>query len=444
MTTYSVATRAVLRALDKETSNMTGAWESLPLDNLDDFRTRAQAYLGDKTELSSRTILRAHYPDILAYYREQAAGEPTETSRTEEVDTDPAGTEDYSQGTTTTEGATIMASNAQDIAGITEQIEANIERAKSLAEAENLESLAELAGETEHLISTLPTRGKIGGTTAAKAKQEFRAAFKVASTIQEKPEPAPKAEVATLETRDYAAVEGISDLIAMGAERMVDGVKMHMRTADLARDTARVILDMRVRMTDKDGNPDLTTRSHGGKMATRELYQTVGTNLQGAGDEYDVVTAVKKLTRSVQNVMSDVMAEYLRSLDSDAEEAARFAKVAENKPEDVALSAWVANHYGLSLKGALELDRAAYYAKKELPAGESAGGGEGEGEEAGEAEGPDARTLVAHYIQTIARANKEVKADAFAGLDADAKQAAMTELEAQLKVIREVVSALSV
>jgi hypothetical protein len=217
-----------------------------------------------------------------------------------------------------------------------------------------------------------------------------------------------------------------------------------MRTADLARDTAKVILDMRVRMTDKDGNPDLTTRSHGGKMATRELYQTVGTNLQGAGDEYDVVTAVKKLTRSVQNVMSDVMAEYLRSLDSDAEEAARFAKVAENKPEDVALSAWVANHYGLSLKGALELDRAAYYAKKELPAGESAGGGEGEGEEAGEAEGPDARTLVAHYIQTIARANKEVKADAFAGLDADAKQAAMTELEAQLKVIREVVSALSV
>ena len=61
---------------------------------------------------------------------------------------------------------------------IVEQVDANIERIKSLAEAENAEGMDELNAETEALISSL------SGTGSIKVKKEKRDALSAAATVK--------------------------------------------------------------------------------------------------------------------------------------------------------------------------------------------------------------------------------------------------------------------
>lgn len=240
---------------------------------------------------------------------------------------------------------------------VIEQIQANIERVRSLAEAENVEGLAALSEETEELISTaLPKRGKIGDKSVTQVRKDLRAELAAASVLE--PKPAPKAEVVVLETRDYHAVDGVPELVTKGAEMFTDGVRAHLKASDLAKDIARVLLEMRARMTDKFGDPDIKASSHGAKQASQDMYAAAGQAFL-AGGTHNILeskAAVAKLQRSVQNFMPTARAAYLRELDSNPEEAALFAAITAKAEDGKPASEAVAEHYEVELKSRYELD----------------------------------------------------------------------------------------
>jgi tetratricopeptide (TPR) repeat protein len=318
-----------------------------------------------------------------------------------------------------------------------EQVEANIERAKSLAEAENAEGLAALNKETETLISGLPTRGKHGDETFAGLKKRLREEFRAAALVQEKPEPKakPKAEVDSVDPKDYSIYAGVSELIADGAERVAEGVKLHLKTSDLAKDVAAIMLDMWHRIPNKEGNPDILGASHAAKEAARALYAKAG---EGFERDYDTEEALNKLQRAVQHQRSDVRAKYLRSLDTDPEEQKRYAKALEAKPEDVPVSKFIADLYGTQLKGHGELQRERYRAKAALTAGEPVPE-EIEAPEETPEETPDVR--VRSFVQKMKRDVSKAKPEDFESASEETKDAIRAELEELYAAVKAMITA---
>jgi tetratricopeptide (TPR) repeat protein len=320
---------------------------------------------------------------------------------------------------------------------IIEQVEANIERAKSLAEAENADGLAALNKETETLVSTLPTRGKHGEETFAGLKKRLREDFRAAAQVQDKPEPKakPKAEVKVVDPSDYSIYNGVTELIADGAARVAEGVNLHLKTSDLAKEVAAIMLDMWVRIPNKENHPDILGNSHAAKEAARALYSKAG---EGFEKNYDTEEALKKLQRAVQHQRSDVRAQFLRSLDEDQEAAERFAGLLEAKPEDVPVSQFVADKYGTALKGHGEIQRERYRAKAALTTGEAAPEEENE-EEAEPTTTPDTR--VRSFVQKLKRDVVKAKPEDFESATEETKESVRAELEELYKAVKKMIDA---
>ncbi|MCF3174780.1 hypothetical protein IPZ61_15790 [Streptomyces sioyaensis] len=330
-----------------------------------------------------------------------------------------------------------------------EQIDANIERAQSLAEAENVEALEELNKETEAIISSLTGQGSI------KAKKEKRDAFKAAATVQEKP----KAEVTKVHTgtvapKTWDQYEGTVELVQMGAEKVAEGIKAHVKVSNLAKEIAAISYDVWTRIPNKAGVPDLVGDSDAAKKGARAIYDKA---LPLFEDNYDNASALKKLIRSAQDYRSDVRAEWLRSLDLETEEAAErralVSKVLEDKPEDEKASEWVANVYGTSTIGQSETKRLAYQEKKKRAAeleasagkGESEGGegeGEGDGEEgkgAADTTTPDERAT--KLTEKLVRDIKTGKPEDFEKATEETKEAIRAKLEEAMKGLKAMIAA---
>ncbi|MFI8830559.1 hypothetical protein ACIGPN_05975 [Streptomyces afghaniensis] len=318
-------------------------------------------------------------------------------------------------------------------AEIVDQIEANIERATSLVEAENIDGLKELEKETETLISSLPSRGRLDiegrdAITFAALKKDMRAAWRGAA--QAKPKPEPKAEVAHREAapvKEYTDFEGVPELVNMGAEKVAEGVRLHIKTSTTAKEIAEVILDMWRRIPNKDGFPDITGTSDPAKKASSALYKAAGEALQGE-DEFDVERAVKALIRSVQTQRTDVRAKYLRSLDEDSpeaeEERQHFAKLLESKPEGTPVSEFIANHYGVSLKGELEKAR-----ERQRELREGGNGDSSEGGSQGEPQGLTPEQEIRQALQAIKKDVTKVDVDKFESLPDEKRQEMKPEIE---------------
>ncbi|MDX3550995.1 hypothetical protein PV729_04280 [Streptomyces europaeiscabiei] len=249
---------------------------------------------------------------------------------------------------------------------VVEQIDANIERARSLRDAD---ALNDLEAETESLISSLSGKGSIN---VKKLKRDAwnDAEGEASDAMTAEAEAAGKAgaEVATL---TYESFKGVPELVIVGAEKVTEGVSRDMSQAATAREVADVILDMWRRIPDADGNPDIDGKSGPAKEAARAVYRTAGEalgNLYSKDQGFDVAEAVKSFQRAVQHQRRDVRAKYLRSLDGDSEESIqerkRYESILQTKPDDKSPAAWVAEHYGLSLRGPLELRRERYQAER--------------------------------------------------------------------------------
>lgn len=324
-----------------------------------------------------------------------------------------------------------------------EEIRANIERVRSLSEAENFASADELAKETETLISSIKGAGSIA------IRKEWRAQLSEAGKAK-------TAEVAkvhegtvVLETQDPYSVEGARELVSKGAADLTEGVRLQLKTTDMAHRTAETLFAVRLKMSDKNGAPDLGARGAGSRKAAADLYGTVGQSLE---DTFANRQAVKKLMRSVQYQMSDVVVKYVRSLDTNPEEFAKYGVAKEAHPEASPSDAVFA-YYGLTKESQSEVGARREAEKRALAAGarqaiESGSAAEGdededEGGEGGETEAtqvdPDEYTKA--VAGRFAKAGKGVNVEVIGHASDEAKKAARTALEAQLEILKNLITA---
>lgn len=328
---------------------------------------------------------------------------------------------------------------------LTEQIAANIERVRSLAEAENTDGAAELFAETEALIK------EIKGTGSQKRKKELT------DQLTEASEAKPGAEVekvhegtVALETQDYTTVPGVKELISKGAQDLSEGVRLHLKAADTARHTAEVLLEMRLKMQDKHGAPDLAARSNAAKQAAQAMYGEVreANNLE---DSFENRDAVKKLMRAVQYQMSDVVVKYVRSLDENPEEAAKFTKATEAFT-DLPPSQAVFSFYKINDKSQAEIAAEREAEKRALAEGARAAiegnggnGDEGEGEGEGSATGETAIVDPDKYAMAVTskleKATKGVNMDLIGAASDEVKEDVRDHLEAQLAQLKALIAA---
>lgn len=311
-----------------------------------------------------------------------------------------------------------------------EQIDANIERARALAQDDNPEALEELGKETETLISALSGKGSII------AKKDRREAWRKAL---EEAQSAAQTSAEVVAARDYTAYEGVEELVSMGAERAAEGARLHIRTSTTAKEIASIILDMWRRIPDKNGNPDITGTSDPAKKASSAMYKAVGEALAKDGlDAFDVETAVKKLIRSVQTQRTDVRAEYLRSLDNDSpeaeEERKHFSALIGTNTAGGPVSEFLAAYYGVGLKGEIEKSRERYHQKKELGASASGEASDGEDEAT-----PDEKvqTIVRSFMRDVQKAVP----DDFEKASDEVKQAVREDLLKIAEALKGMISA---
>jgi hypothetical protein len=357
-----------------------------------------------------------------------------------------------SKAATKTEGDTVAKATdtkAEDKhADTIEQISANIERAGSLAEAENAEGLEELNKETENLISGLPIRGKTpaGDKTWAAFKQEARTAFREAAKGAEKPKPS--AEVVTLETtEDYRSVDGMEDLISEGANVISEGVKLHIKASQTAYNLGRNLLAVRLSLKVK-GAPDLKAKSQAYRDASGALKATAIMQLRESGlDEFDAQEAADSLWKSMNNQTGDVLADYAKELDGPKREEwdSLFGEVAKAHPA-LTPSEAVSAYYGIDLVGPREKARLKQAAKRELAAKAEAALKEGKTDEAEELEGeiaalngkaeptPNEKAVAdAKKIKSGVKALDGIDVDE---LDSETRVKVRDEIQAQIEALR--------
>ena len=204
---------------------------------------------------------------------------------------------------------------------------------------------------------------------------------------------------------------------------------------------AREEVDMRRRIEDKDGYPDLKGASHAAKQAARAMYRAAGEQLEG--DAYDVDMAVTKLIKSTQNVMSDVRAEYLRGLDDSPEEAAHFAAITKDMPEGAKVSEVVAEHYGFALVGQFELARRAYHERKELEAARARGEEPADAGEGAESANRAVATTqrVTSFVDRLVAGIRSTKPEDLQALSDEEKDEVRDRLEEAHKALRALIAA---
>ncbi|MGW6754539.1 hypothetical protein [Streptomyces sp. NPDC055006] len=233
-----------------------------------------------------------------------------------------------------------------------DEINANIERAGSLTDAD---ALTALEAETEELIASLSGKGSIAVKTEKRDQMRSAAARAVVG-----PDAEAKAPAVT-----YDEFEGVTELVSMGATKLAEGVRLQVGTSKLASEIAQISVDMWLRLPNSDGDPDLMGTSARARQTWRDILKGAGEGFERTAENED---ALNKLQRSVQDYRSDVRAQHLRGLDGDDKESAsyreRYSGVLANKPADVTASRWLANHYGTSLVGQSERKSIAYHLKK--------------------------------------------------------------------------------
>jgi hypothetical protein len=340
-----------------------------------------------------------------------------------------------------------VAEQVDPLAAKVEQAQANIERAVSMAEAENAEGLAELEKEHEALVSGMPQRGNIPARyegeppmSWAAFKKGSRDDFRKAAKAQPKAEQALAKQRAEIErkaqaaapdvTTDYTLTEGVKELVDAGAAKVHEGVMLHVKTAQTARSIAGMLLDARRRIVTKEGVPDLKATTQASRNASSDMYGAAETRLaEESGDADHAKDLVKRLGQAVRNQMSDVLVEYIKELDTDGakeEWAQHYGKVAAAHPE-LTPSEAVFKFYGINpvsrreLAAARQAERSGRLAELEA----AAKGGDEEAE--AEAEELRAETVTERIAGDMRRAeaaiNAAVKAAKAADLSAEDKLA---------------------
>lgn len=281
--TSAAATRHVRRNMDRETRPMHHAWESFSLESLERFTTDAKRWLGDATELSSRTIDSADYEAIYAELSNYNDTESDETMPPKKKAAEPAKVD-----VTTEDGKKFLA-----------EIDGGIERLASLTAAGD--SAAEPLGtELENWISSLSGKG-VAGIKSSKRK-ELRAAKET-----------PAAETAPA-VSTYADFEGAKDRVSHATDIAREAVEAGKDAGSLAIKVSEAMLGIRLTIPNpKTGLPDLMSASQYTKNAAADVYAEVQRGIS-EGDEIRTAS-YNALKYSVNNRMPTTLIGWLRGLD---------------------------------------------------------------------------------------------------------------------------------
>ncbi|MFB8107292.1 hypothetical protein ACFC3O_31555 [Streptomyces sp. NPDC056007] len=331
------------------------------------------------------------------------------------------------------------------------QVRADIERLPSLIAEGKDDSAKELSEETGKQIQS------ITGTGAAAIKAKLRAELtkaekdaKKAKADKEKADKAAGKEIAvSKETKLEAVVAdtAIQALVTKGQNRIKELAVTKFKGG---YEIAEIILDIRTRISNKDGYPDLNADSEAAKKTTTTVFDGLleGLPEEGEDENADAIRAeVESIKKSYRNSMRDVRALYLRSLDNSPEEAKKYAYALEAHPDKKASEA-VAEFHGYELRTRAELAKADRERKalerKKIEDAVKAGDMSEEEAEATLNEGGEEKTpkqLRAAWIKKQEAAFKrQVKAIKAIG-NAEEQEEALDELTALLTAVRKEIKA---
>jgi hypothetical protein len=250
---------------------------------------------------------------------------------------------------------------------VVEQVGALCDRIITLRVEGNTDGAAELGREAETIISENLKGNRKGFVAARKTcRTGVARALETEPAVEQT-----STEVEVMQPRP----EWMTKLMDMGSDRIRAMAETKVRGGAAV---AELILDMRRRVQDKDGFPDIMGKSHEAKSAASEMYDKVREDL--AGDP-ELAAAVDKVQSDVRRALKDIRVAYAKRLDDEGNpDRELFAAVP--REEGQPLSEAVAKHYGFRLLTLAELE-AERRANKEL---ESAGSAGGEGDDESGAE----------------------------------------------------------
>jgi hypothetical protein len=236
-----------------------------------------------------------------------------------------------------------------------EKITACIERIKPLAIEGNTDAAqAIFKDEVEMLIPQITGEGAMAerkrwralAEAALEAKPEITPSSEVATAPQ-------AAEVASLETRDYHDIEGVSEMVANATATLAEGIEHQRAATSLAKQLAASTLTIGTLMTNPEGNPDLRTQSQGFRdMMTQIVADALVQAGYKEGDK-DTARAAKKLGKSIAYQRGNLRVKYIRTLADTPEEREKFGRVLEAFPNHSVEDA-IFEYYNLDSASELE------------------------------------------------------------------------------------------
>ncbi len=137
---------------------------------------------------------------------------------------------------------------------------------------------------------------------------------------QEAEEAAKPSTVVAVTHTNHRVVEGLDDILNAGSANIAKGFKAAL---NLGLTTATTMLQLR-RFILRDGLPVLDGKGAAYTNAVKDLFDMAAERVTGIGAE-DKAEIRKMIKRAAQNQASAVMVPYVNSLDTDPEEAARYA-----------------------------------------------------------------------------------------------------------------------
>ncbi|MET9617129.1 hypothetical protein [Kitasatospora indigofera] len=269
-----------------------------------------------------------------------------------------------------------------------EEIHNAIERIAPLIAEGNTDGAEAVKVETEALISAL--RGKDIAAVKATLRNDVRKAVEAAEKAavkasKELAKAAAKTGAITKETQDYTTVPGLVELVAETAKKLFEGVQHELKTADLAAIIAAENLAARVQISNASGDPDWDGSTAESKRLTTDTLSQVWEALVASGvEETEAKDAMERLGTAVSNKRRDVAIEYVRALDENPEEAARWTRALAANPDAKPSEAVFA------FTGMPQLTRAEDAKRRRaLAAADASGSGDGGSGEGGDGDGTE-------------------------------------------------------
>jgi len=239
---------------------------------------------------------------------------------------------------------------------------ADAERVIRTLPSEQRPVLRQALKEAKATVPTMATESAEGGGATAAEATVGEAVMVTESTEGEAEGGAESSELVTLaDTTDYMAVAGMPELVEAGAAKIAEGAVQFAAGNSLAREIATILVDARVHLI-YNGAPDLKAVGNPAKMTSRAMFISALDQSQDTSE--DTRAAYEKLQKAVQNVIPDVLVDYVRALDNSPEEVAEHFKAATTAYPDLSPSEAVFTYHDLPRKGRAELMREARAARK--------------------------------------------------------------------------------